>query len=246
MHRLRTAFAFIFRGLSDTAFSVFAPPQCRFCRSTLLGHKNPFLCDKCAAAVEWIGEGACRGCGFPAGPYASLGESCRHCRGKKLNLTAAAAVARYRGGARSMVLALKFRGETEMVRPMAALMALRLEKTEIPRPDWVVPVPLYPKRVRMRGFNQAELLAAAVAKRSGFETRTDVLVKTVNAKPQSLLKREERFANASGAYAASEEMTGKSVLLVDDVMTTGATLADCARACRAAGAKRVYALVFAR
>lgn len=232
--------------LLDFAAAVLAPSRCRFCQAPLFGHDNPYLCRACADAVEWVGAGACQGCGFPAGPHAAHGDSCWRCRGKKLQLTAAAAVARYRGGARSLVLALKFRGETEMAKPMAQLLAARWQSVGFGRADLLLPVVLHPQRRRARGFDQAGLLGARLSELIDVPSRPELLRRVRPTAPQTSLRRGDRIRNMAGAFQVTQPLTGQSVLLVDDVMTTGATLAECARACRDAGARRVYALVFAR
>lgn len=233
-------------GVWATLLSSLAPPRCRLCQKPLFNHANPFLCPDCAASLEWIGKGACRGCGFPAGPHASHAGNCFRCRGKRLNLTAAAAVVRYRGGARSLVLALKFRGETEIARPIARLMAERLKTAEFGKIDVLLPVSLHPSRRRARGFDQADLLCRFLGASTGLPVERRLLRRTRLTRPQSTLRREDRLENMRGAFQASPATAGRSVLLVDDVMTTGATMAECSRALREAGASRVYALVFAR
>ena len=227
-------------------FSCLAPPRCRLCRAPLLDHDNAFLCPDCATKCEWIGEGACRGCGYPAGPHASHGDECRRCRGNKLRLTAAAAVARYHSGAKELVLGLKFRGETELARPMAGLMAARLRAVAFPGVDIILPVALHSARRRGRGFDQAEMLAHFLALHTHIPTASRLLWRVRHTSPQTTLRREARLHNMSGAFRASPQLIGLNILLVDDVMTTGATMASCAEVCREAGARRVYGLVFAR
>ncbi len=233
-------------GLLLGPLSALAPPRCRHCRSALLGHANPFLCPACAAGIQWIREGACRGCGFPAGPHASHGDDCPRCRGRRLGLTRAAAVARYRSGARSLVKALKFRGETELVPLLAGLMAERLGRAAFGKIDFLLPVPLHPEKRRSRGFDQSRLLCRRLGPAVSLPVREDALERTRATRPQAMLRREARLANVAGAFRAAADLDGANVLLIDDVMTTGATMADCARACREAGARRVYALAFAR
>lgn len=231
----------------STVLAHFAPPRCRCCHAPLFGHYNPYLCADCAGSLPWIGPGACPGCGYPAGPHASLAEGCFRCRGGRFNLTGAASVARYRAGARSLVLAFKFGGETELALPIASLMGERLRQADFSGGiDWVLPVALHPARRRQRGFDQAGLLATLVAGHAGLPCRTGLLKRNVHTRPQATLRREARLHNMKGAFSVSEEVRGKRLLLVDDVMTTGATMSECARACRDAGARRVYALTFAR
>lgn len=230
----------------DTAFSLLTPPFCRHCRTALWDHDQPFLCRKCAADVMWADRHACPACGFPLGSAVPSQADCRECRGKRLNLTAAASVVRYAKGARSLVLAFKFGGEMELARALGSLMAHRLRDADFPAPDVVAAAASHAARSRRRGFDPAVLLADRVASEAGLRADTRLLVRMRDTKPQSTLLREERARNMAHAFRANRSLDGATVLLVDDVMTTGATLADCARACRDAGARRVYALVFAR
>lgn len=233
--------------LFNAVLSHFAPPRCRCCHAPLFSHRNPYLCSDCVGALPWIGPGACPGCGYPAGPHAIHADGCFRCRGGRLNLTGAASVARYRAGARSLVLAFKFGGETELAAPIAALMGERLRGADFAgKLDLVLPVALHPAKRRQRGFDQAGLLADRVARHVGLPCRSDLMRRAIHTKPQATLQREARLENMTGAFTASGEVEGKRLLLVDDVMTTGATMAECARACRDAGARRVYALTFAR
>lgn len=233
-------------GLARGAASLLAPAWCRRCGSSLWGMHNPYLCPACLADIEWIAGPTCKTCGYPAGPFGEPVDACRHCRGANPPLTGTVAVARYSFGAKHLVTALKFRRETELVAPLAALMDARRRLARLPECDVALPVPLHSARKRQRGFNQAALLARAVAGRAGMEVGEKVLVKCRNTAPQSTLRRDERLAHGKDAYRVGADLSGKRVLLVDDVMTTGATLGECAKVCRAAGAVRVYALVFAR
>ena len=112
------------------------------------------------------------------------------------------------------------------------------------RADLLLPVPLHPIRLRQRGYNQSAKLAAALGKRLDVTVR-DALVRERNTRPQVDLSAVERRRNVDGAFNARERLDGRHVVLIDDVMTTGATLLDCARACRAAGAADVRALTVA-
>ena len=112
--------------------------------------------------------------------------------------------------------------------------------------DSVAAVPMHRRKLRERGYNQAELLGRALASRAGIGFKADLLAKTANRLPQSTLPKEQRKANVRDAFAASGDCSGMSVLLVDDICTTGETLQACARVLRRAGAARICALVVAR
>ncbi len=158
-----------------------------------------------------------------------------------------AAVARYRGGARELVRALKFRDERRLAPAMGALMAERWPASGMKaQVDLVVPVPLHPGRLRFRGFNQSALLAEAIAERLGLELCAGSLKRVKATRPQAFLRRAERLRTMEGAFAAGDALRGRTVLLVDDVLTTGSTMSAAAKACRDAGAKKVYGIAFAR
>ena len=127
---------------------------------------------------------------------------------------------------------------------MAEEMVKAAREMGLPAMDAVVPVPLHKKRLRERGFNQSDVLAEALAKE--LQTpKEDWLVRVKNTRKQSMLPMEERAANIADAFQAVKSCKGKSILLVDDVCTSGATGHACAKALRAAGARHVELFVFA-
>jgi len=152
----------------------------------------------------------------------------------------------YGGVLREALHRLKFGGRRALARPLADL---AVEQCGPSLPDGIaaiVPVPLAGDRERERGFNQAALLAERVAQGLALPVRARWLARGRATRPQSDLPAAERSANVRGAFRAAPAVAGRHVLLVDDVLTTGATLAECARALRAAGADRIGALTVAR
>lgn len=151
----------------------------------------------------------------------------------------------YTGIARTAVHHLKYRGLRAAAPPMAKPMARDLALT-LPPPFVLFPVPLHRKRLRERGYNQAELLAKQIAGALEAPLRTRVLERTKPAPPQvSAPDRRQRLSNVRDAFAAAPLPPGTTAVLVDDVVTTGATIEASARALLAAGAARVYGLAFA-
>lgn len=117
-------------------------------------------------------------------------------------------------------------------------------------PEWeldaIVPVPLHRIRQRVRGYNQSLLIAHALSKRTGIETRAELLVRTRHTRKQARLSREKRAKNLTGVFLSTADCTGLRIAIVDDVCTTGNTLNECAKALRAAGAKAVYGITACR
>ncbi len=155
------------------------------------------------------------------------------------------------GTAAAMVHALKYGGWKELAREMGAEMALQCLGAALDSEiAAVLPVPLSGTRLRDRGFNQAELLAAVVAERKQLPLLTDLLVRRLHTRRQVRLAPRERLANVSGAFAVqrvgTDLLADAHVLLVDDVLTTAATVQECVRALCEAGARAVSVVTFAR
>ncbi len=194
----------------------------------------------------------CWCCGAGANPREPL---CRSCRAGLQRLGSepvvlagceAWAPLAYEGAARALVRALKYRNAVELAGPMAAQIAANAPADLLRADHTLVPVPLHPARMRRRGFNQAERLASALAVRTSLAL-CDCLQRRGPATRQVGSNRRERLERPSGAVSLwpGRPVPGR-VVLVDDVATTGATLAACAAVLRAAGATRVVAVAFAR
>lgn len=237
-------------GVVARGLELVLPPACAGC-GTSVPPPVP-LCPVCRAAVAEVPRPWCRRCGATA----LLGQDergCVSCVPWPAHLRRAAAATLFRDPGDRMVAGLKYRGWTALVPAMADFMlppALRLGGTGpgAARPGPVlVPVPLAPDRLRRRGYNQAELLARALAERTGWRCE-DLLARRRRARRQAELGREARATNVAGtvAWKAGARVRSAPVLLVDDVLTTGATAAACADAVASAGARCLGVVTFAR
>ena len=226
------------------------PPWCEACGLPLSAPRPvPVVAAPAPPAGGGAGGGGPPGRGsFGAGggpPSPSASVLCGACEARPPAYDWGRAAARYEGPLREALHALKFGGRRALARPLADLLVEQCGAA-LPADAVVVPVPLGRDRERARGFNQAALIAGRAAKRLGLGLERRWLARVRATSPQSELAAAERSANVRGAFRASPEVRGRHVLLVDDVMTTGATLAECARAVAAAGAARVGVLAVAR
>jgi len=243
-------------GAGDALVSVLFPAGCRLCERVLLSASTVPICEECLGSFPALGGAACETCGQPlaawslgrgGGEAVGAGLVCPECQGREYGFDRARSYALYKGALVRAIVLLKF----ERVEPLGRWFAERL--AEVARregiaADVVVPVPLHRQRERERGYNQADLVARPLARKLGLPYRAVLLVRTKPRPDKHILSLEERWDSVRGAFAArpGSKVDNLRVLLVDDVMTTGATLDACARALRGAGAKSVIGLTVAR
>jgi ComF family protein len=241
-----------------SVFSVLFPSDCRLCGLPLLNISRLPVCPDCLSQMQPIAGKVCSVCGervlsVYAGYDADGLPRCPVCRRLKRPFGRAVAYGSYEGGLRELVHLLKYNG----VRPAANVLGRMLSESmaalegEFKQAQvLLIPVPLYRGKRRQRGFNQAELIARGALKhQSGrFELATDTLERTCDTHSQIGLTSHQRRENMRGAFAVARaaEVTGREVLLVDDVYTTGTTVSECARVLRRAGAAQVWVATVAR
>ena len=209
------------------------------------------LCGICGSRMRHLAAPGCERCGQPLDAWEgrSGGEPpsrCGFCRGWPDSVAwAASAVWMVDGPARELVHALKYAGWRVAAGPMAAAIARRCA-ARLEDVDLLVPVPLGSRRLRERGYNQAAALARALGERVGARVDERALVRVRETRTQTTLGPAERWRNVNGAFAPAGALAGVKVAVVDDVLTTGATLAACAAALAAGGAGAAGAVTFAR
>lgn len=224
------------------------PPQCVACG--MIVDSDFGLCPGCWRETPFVAGPCCGTCGIPVpGDGQEDAPLCEECTTLPRPWAAGRSALIYRDNARRIILAMKHGDRMDLARP-AALWLLRAAQPLIRPGMLVVPVPLHRFRLWQRRYNQAALLAAGLARLAALDHCPDALLRARFTGTQEGRSRADRFARLQGAMRAHPRhaalLQGREVLLVDDVMTSGATFAEAARACHAAGAKQVSVLALAR
>lgn len=231
------------RGLRRLFDRLF-PPCCVLC-SAILAPRDPPVCAPCWHRLPRMSRPRCPRCGATRLLRLPGASGCPECVGWPEALPRAAARHRMEGEAARLVRAFKFGRWWALGVPMGRAMAPEARRVVGPGPAMLVPVPLAPARRRERGFNQAELLAAGLAEATGW-LRRDLLRRRPGGRRQARLGRRERARNVQGRFVTAGPAAGDlPVLVVDDVLTTGATAAACCAALSAAGETVAGAVAFA-
>lgn len=221
------------------------PWACQVCGADF--QAKPF----CAACRDELIESSgrtCWRCALPVGPHATVQKGCSDCRKRSLGFQAAVALGPYKGPLRALCLELKNEHRSWLATWLAELLVeARAEDLRAHEVDCVVPVPLHWRRRLVRGYNQAEALAVGLASRLAIR-HVQPMRRVVATPPLAWMSRTERARVMHGAFRARPHraIAGRNVLLVDDILTTGATCGAAARALRRAGARRVIVAVIGR
>jgi predicted amidophosphoribosyltransferase len=230
------------RGFAEALAGVerwLLPPACLLCQSPVPPRQGDALvCELCRSRWEPVAGPVCARCGQPA--FGDL--ECRLCGAWPAGLSRVRSAVWLRGSARHAVHLLKYEGWWRVAEALAeAMVTLEPLTGQV----CLIPVPLGSRRLRTRGYNQSQRIARALGARVGRPVRTEVLQRRRETRTQTALTPEGRHANVAGAFEA-RGAAGLACVLVDDVFTTGATLAAAGAALQGAGAARVEAVTFAR
>lgn len=234
------------RALADLVLSSLLAPPCAVCTASLDHPLSGAVCDRCWSLITVLTPPVCDGCGDPLPSWRAASCAagiCPRCRRARPAVDRMRAIGPYRDELRAVIQALKYDGRITVARRLGGLM--RDGGTAVlSGADAVVPVPLHPRRRRQRGFNQAALLATHLQL-----PVLEALRRVAHTAPQVDLPAAQRHRNVREAFAvrtSGVRIEGQVLVLVDDVITTGATINACARVLKAAGAREVRALTAAR
>ena len=237
------------RGLGDVVF----PPGCVHCRGLVATEARDatgfrHLCARCVAQLDFVKPPHCSTCGHPFYGLAEGEQMCQHCEGLDPAFRAGRTAVLFRGPARSLVIELKYHRGLHVLADMEEIFRRAPHVLELARGAVLVPLPLHPRKERERGFNQAALLATALARAAGGDTRIEPLLRRVtDTATQTAFDRRTRMANLKNAFALARGATinpDLNYILVDDVFTTGSTLNSCARTLRRAGGLNLDVITF--
>lgn len=242
---LRSPLTRLFSSLLDLIF----PPLCHACKAFIANGENVHLCPACRSDFATIHSPLCTVCGTPFLTQDGTDHPCGNCLSHPPPFDAARAAFLFHGTVRDLIHRYKYDRHIQLRRPLGLLLAGTLAPVVAEwEADLLLPVPLHRRRLRRRGFNQAALLVELLAKEWCLPLERHLLQRVRWTEPQVNLPAPARPANVKGAFALKEgtEVKGKRIILVDDVFTTGSTLAECARVLKRAGATAVFAVTLAR
>ena len=229
------------KSAGEAVIDVLLPPQ------ELLGLEADPIAKRMWAGVTFLDAPWCEACGLPFEYAVPGGALCARCAVKRPVCGRARAAMAYDEGSRALILSFKHGGRTEGLASFAAQMR-RAGRDVLAQADLLIPVPLHPTRLIKRRYNQATLLARALAKITPAEFAPDVLFRIKRTQSQGGFNARARIENVRGAFSVKQaaRIEGRNVVLIDDVYTTGATLEACARILKQAGAAQVDGICLAR
>lgn len=235
------------KSLMGGALGIVFPPRCLGCKVVV--EEAHRLCGECWKQLAFISAPYCQCCGHPFSLAVSSDMLCAQCLRETPVFSKARSVLHYDAASKNLILGMKFYDRTELVPLFAEWLKqwISLLPAEI---DYIVPVPLHRWRLWKRRFNQAALLSYALSHKTGIRVMVDALIRTRYTTPQADLTRLQRLENVKGVFAPNPkrhtQISGANIVLIDDVMTTMATINACTRALKKAGAENVYVLTLAR
>jgi len=231
----------------DAICDLICPPRCLECKVHLYHSRPPLLCQDCLTTVFPISSPLCTCCGIPF--ISGEDHLCGECLTDSFSFDLARAPFFYHGVVASLTVKFKFSGQLGNLATLAAIIRQSPLFSRLSKPDMIIPVPLHKKRLQERGFNQALLLAKKCFPDWQDRLVTQGLLRRRPTVPQVSLSGQQRRRNLKGAFVSginSSMVADKTILLVDDVFTTGSTVSECSRVLKHAGAARVEVFTIAR
>lgn len=223
-----------------------ATKECPICRQEPSYRQG--IGKNCFQKIGLITPPICHKCGRPLRLKVEGKDTCSQCNENRYYFSEARAVGLYEGALREYLSELKYRYRPELGEALGELMVEWIKlNPEYQKVDLIIPVPIHRQKMELRGYNQAELLANPIQRHFGIKLENDIIVRDKLTESQNSLNKDSRFSNIANAFRVvnSEALPGRSVLLIDDILTTGATASEAARVLLRAGALTVKVLTLA-
>lgn len=235
------------RAIAHQLLNILLPPRCIACGVQVQEAHN--VCGVCWKELEFISDPRCGSCGFPLEEGAKTGSMCGYCIQHTPPYDAGISILAYNNISKKLISEFKYadrqHGLPRFVQWMSSFGRPVLESADI-----IAPVPMHWRRMLARSFNQSALLASAIAKKHKISYQPQLLRRVKHIPPQASLTRKQRLKNIKGAFILNARYKGrlkdKHIVLIDDVITTGATMKECAKALKKSGAAKVSFLTLAR
>lgn len=225
----------------DKFLKILFPESCPVCKKPSTDHRTAPICSDCWQAISLYKGPKCRKCSKPLASEVSI--TCRGCIEDAPAFEGVRGFGIYDGTLKEAINLLKYYGIKRLSKPLSKLMF----KTGIPNVDIIIPVPLFERKLRQREFNQSALLAKHLADYTGITLVIDCLLKVRNTLPQVKLSAKERKKNIRNTFGINNKklIQKKNIMLVDDVFTTGATVRECSKLLKRAGAGGIHVVTLA-
>ncbi len=237
----------LFNAVCTAVLDLLYPPTCVFCGKPLIWLNNTTICSACIELLEYIDENSCWHCSLPLGKYSMRQKKCDECKSRNHKFTRVVAACKYNQLAKEIIHAYKFSNRKQFSSLISKIVYKKyLQEYSTLKFDYIIPVPLHKRKICERGYNQSALIAKYISDRTSFTYSDMILSRIRYTVSQSLLNSQDRETNLNGAFGVNKSLLNSTILLVDDVFTTGATISECAYTLKKYGARRVYAIVFAR
>lgn len=239
-----------FKKIFNRIVNFVFPAQCIICKTFI--ENNDGICFECLNEIEFISDPKCAYCGYPFEiKFPESGKNklyvCPRCLKSKPKFDKCVSVVRYNDASKKIILPFKHADKTNYAKIMGRMMASTVSPF-IEKVDFIVPVPIHLKRMLKRKYNQSALLSNVISSITGKPALFNTLIRTSFKESQGHLSIKDRKLNVSGAFSVKNpfKIKGKNILIIDDVFTTGATINECAKVLKSAGARRIFVVTFAR
>jgi competence protein ComFC len=214
--------------LKATLLDWIYPPKCILCENIILLTKERWMCNNCQNSLDYVKNITCIKCGIP---YDTENKICLDCKKREFSYTKNHAILKYDEVSKHLIFKFKYSNHAEVGKALISIIINNIDVDIFKGVDFLTPVPVHKKRLKTRGFNQAEILSRELSKHVGIPTINKLIIRVKNTTPQSKLTPTQRDENLKDAFMFNDKynIEGKVIMVVDDIYTTGRTLDECSK-----------------